>query len=150
METTIRFLLLASPVISLALLVAWVIAERANAPLKRRIGLGVVMLVTALPLAVAFAAAITQLDDQSYFAAAVRTMLDESIDAIESGEAGFLQRIKSFRDQQMLNYETRGNLLENARNFRDEGRRIREQKQKTEPAAGPYGSLAAGSPSGPP
>ena len=150
METTITFLLLASPAISLALLVVWIVAERANAPVKRRIGLGVAMLVTALPLAVAFAVGITQLDDQSYFAASVRTILDESIDAIEAEEQGFLQRIKAFRDEQMLNYETRGNLLENAREFRDNGRRIREEKQKTEPPAGPYGSPAAGSPSGQP
>ena len=46
------------------------------------------MLVTAIPLAVTFAVTITQLDDQSYFAASVRTILDESITALEAGELG--------------------------------------------------------------
>ena len=132
METTITFLMLLSPLISVALFIAWIIAERANAPLKRRIGLGVGTLVTSIPLAVAFAVAATKLDDQSYFAASVRTILDESVNSIESSETGFLERLKGFRDDQALNYETRGSLLENARAFQEEGEVLRGTSGKTE------------------
>lgn len=136
MITTIALLLLASPAVSLALFVAWILAERRNAPLKRRIGLGMAMLVTALPLAVVFAVAITQLDDQSYFAASVQTILDESINALESGETGFVDRLRTFREKQMLTYETRGDLLENARAFSDAGETLRGEPSQAAPESG--------------
>ncbi|MGD9633954.1 MAG: hypothetical protein AB7G28_20110 [Pirellulales bacterium] len=132
----IAFFLLASPVISLALLVAWIIAEWRNSPRKYRISLGVATLVTSLPLAMAFAVAITQLDDQSYFAASVQTILDESITALESGEIGFLERLKTFREEQVLTYESRSNLLENARAFKDKGDALRTSAEKAKSSPG--------------
>ena len=124
--------MLLSPLVSVTLFIAWIIAERANAPPKRRIGLGDATLLTSLPLAVAFAVAVTKLDDQSYFAASVQSILDESVNSIESGEVGFLERIKAFRDDQTLTYETRGDLLENARAFQEEGEALRRASGKTE------------------
>ena len=133
METTITFLLLAAPVISLVLLVAWVVAERRNAPLRRRIGLGVAMLVTAIPLAAAFAVAITQLDDNSYYAASIRTILDETTSALEAGEPGFLDRLKEFRSKQRLCYEMRDDLLEKSRAFKADGEMKRKSDRTTPP-----------------
>lgn len=123
---------MASPVISLALLVTWVIAERRNATLRRRIGLGVAMLVTALPLAVAVAVAITQLDDNSYYAASIRTILDETTSALEAGEPGFVDRLKEFRSKQRLCYETRDDLLDKSRVME------RGNENQTEPHLPPY------------
>lgn len=125
MEKIITWLLIGSPLFSIALFGLWIMAERRTASLGCRIGLGVAALFTALPLLAAFAVGVTQLDDQSYYAASVHALLDETISALESGEPVFLQRIKLFRDHQVLSYETRGNLLENAREFRDAGRIIR-------------------------
>jgi len=116
----------------IALLVLWLVAE--NRWSKRiRITLGLLTLLSAMPVTALFAVAITQLDDQSYFAASVHTLLDETIEALEAGEPGFLDRLKAFREKQRLTYETRGNLLENARAFTDAGESLRTKTEKTEP-----------------
>ena len=109
----------------IALLAVWIIAE--NRWSKRvRITLGVLVMLSAIPVPALFAVAITQLDDQSYFAASVRIILDESIAALEAGEPGFLQRLKVFREHQPLRYELRGNLFENAHKFQEEGEALRK------------------------
>lgn len=115
----------------ITLLTLWLVAE--NRWSKRvRITLGLLALVSALPVTALFSVGITQLDDQSYFAASVQTLLDESVEALEAGEPGFLNRLKTFRENQMLRYESRGDLLENARAFRDEGEDLRAKIEKTE------------------
>ena len=115
----------------ITLLTLWLVAE--NRWSKRvRITLGLLALVSALPVTALFSVGITQLDDQSYFAASVQTLLDESVEALEAGEPGFLNRLKTFRENQMLRYESRGDLLENARAFRDEGEDLRGKIEKTE------------------
>lgn len=109
----------------IALLTVWIIAE--NRWSKRvRMTLGILVMLSAIPVPTLFAVAITQLDDQSYFAASVRIILDESIAALEAGEPDFPQRLKVFREQQSLRYESRGNLFENARRFQEEGNALRE------------------------
>jgi hypothetical protein len=69
----------------------------------------------------------TSLDDNSYCAASVATLLDETIAALESGEPAFVDRLKRFRESQRLSYENRFHLLENSRQFQANGEAIRKQ-----------------------
>ena len=118
----------------IAILSLWLVAE--NRWSKRsRITLGLLTILIPIPVTALVAVAVTQLEDQSYYAASVQTLLDETVVALESGEPGFLNRIKSFRERQMLTYESRANLLENARAFRDDGEALRNKMEKTEPVA---------------
>ena len=98
--------------------------------------MGLLTILIPIPVTALVAVTGTQLDDQSYYAASVQTLLDETVVALESGEPGFLNRIKTFRERQMLTYESRANLLENARAFRDDGEALRNKMEKTEPVAG--------------
>ena len=114
----------------IALLALWLVAE--NRWSKRlRITLGLLAILTAIPVTALVAVAVSQLDDQSYYAASVQTLLDETVVALESGEPGFLHRLKTFQEKQMLTYESRSNLLENARAFRDDGQALRSTTEKT-------------------
>ena len=118
----------------IAILSLWLVAE--NRWSKRlRIALGLSAILTAIPVTAMAAVAVTQLDDQSYYAASVQTLLDETVVALESGEPGFLNRIKTFRERQMLTYESRANLLENTRAFRDDGEALRKRMEETVPVA---------------
>ena len=66
-----------------------------------------------------------ELDDNSYYSASVRTLLDEITTALSADEPGFQVRLTKFTSEQSLTYENRGNLLENARDFREVGRDLR-------------------------
>lgn len=68
----------------------------------------------------------TKLDDQSYYAAAVQILIDESIDSLEKGDSTLLSRLQQFREVQHLTYESRSDLLENLRQFRAQGEAVRE------------------------
>ena len=128
----------------IAILSLWLVAE--NRWSKRlRITLGLSAILTAIPVTALAAVAVTQLDDQSYYAASVRTLLDETVVALESGESGFLHRLKTFQEKQTLTYESRSNLLENARAFRDDGQALRNKTEKPEPVT----TVNAGSRPGP-
>ena len=108
------------------LIALWIVAENHGSK-RKRITLGLLVIITSLPVAILLSVAITQLDDQSYYAASVKILLDESIDAVEAKEAGFLARLQAFRASQRLSYETRDNLLENARRFREDGKTSRKE-----------------------
>ena len=105
----------------------WIAAENRGSK-RKRIALGLLAIFLSLPVTIVVSVALTQLDDQSYYAAAVRILLDESLAALEAEEPGFAARLRDFRTSQRLTYETRGDLLENARRFRDEGVRLREAR----------------------
>ncbi len=111
----------------IGLITLWLVAEQKWSK-RIRITLGVVVLILSLPLPILVTMAITQLDTNSYYAASVGTLLEETIEALESKEEGFLSRLKAFRESQRLTYESRSDLLENARAFRDEGKRIRTEQ----------------------
>ena len=114
----------------IAILSLWLVAE--NRWSKRsRITLGFLTILIAIPVTALVAVTGTQLDDQSYYAASVRTLLDETVVALESGEPGFLHRLKTFREKQVLTYESRSDLLENARAFRDDGQALRNKTETT-------------------
>ena len=70
----------------------------------------------------------TKLDDQSYYAAAVQILIDESIDSLEKGDSTLLSRLQQFREVQHLTYESRSDLLENLRQFRAQGEAARESQ----------------------
>ena len=71
-----------------ALLALWLVAE--NRWSKRsRITLGLLAILTAIPVTALVAVAVTQLDDQSYYAASVRTLLDETVVALGVRRAWF-------------------------------------------------------------
>jgi cell division protein FtsX len=70
----------------------------------------------------------TKLDDQSYYAAAVQIFLDESIDSLEEQDSTLLSRLQQFREVQHLTYESRSDLLENLRQFRAQGKAVRESQ----------------------
>ena len=127
MNTFGYILVLGTVAAFIVLLAAWLIAENRWSK-QIRITLGLLVMLCAIPVTSLFAVAITQLDDQSYFAASIRIILDESIAALEAGEPGFLPRLKLFREHQPLRYELRGNLLENARIFKEEGENLRKSK----------------------
>ena len=61
------------------------------------------------------------LDDNSYYASTISTILEETIDALRSNEPDFANRLETFTSQQQLSYASRGNILENARRFRTDG-----------------------------
>lgn len=105
----------------------WIAAENRGSK-RKRIALGLLAIFLSLPVTIVVSVALTQLDDQSYYAAAVRVLLDESLAALEAQEPGFAARLRDFRKSQRLTYETRGDLLENARRFHDEGVRLREAR----------------------
>lgn len=124
---TMKLILLPAIVIYIGLIVLWLVAE--NRGSKRvRITLGIVVMFLSLPLPVLVSIAITQLDDNSYYAASVGTLLDETIQALESEEDEFLARLKTFRSNQALTYENRGDLLENVRAFQYEGEKLRTER----------------------
>jgi len=125
MNTLALILLLGSPLAALTVIAVWVGAERRNASLRRRLGLGLAAMALTLPCAMAFASGLTQLDDNSYYAASVRALLDETADAVEAGEPGFADRLRDFRAHVRLSYESRDNLLQKARAFRADGERLR-------------------------
>ena len=121
--------LLIFPVLFVCAAILWYRAER-NGSLRKRLLAELLALVFALLLTVFFAVAITQLDDQSYYAASVRTLLEETLEALEAGEPGFAERLKTFRESQRLTYETRADLLENARRFAEAGSAIRSRRKE--------------------
>jgi len=87
------------------------------------ITLVLVMVITSLVTVV-----FTKLDDQSYYAAAVQILIDESIDSLEKGDSTLLSRLQQFREVQHLTYESRSDLLENLRQFRAQGEAVRESQ----------------------
>lgn len=87
------------------------------------ITLALVMVITSFVTVV-----FTKLDDQSYYAAAVQILIDESIDSLEKGDSTFLSRLQQFREVQHLTYESRSDLLENLRQFRAQGEAVRESQ----------------------
>jgi len=111
------------------LITLWIVAENHGSK-RKRITLGLIVIIISLPIAIILSVAITQLDDQSYYAASVKILLDENIDAIAAKEVGFLARLQAFRASQRLTYETRGDLLENTRRFRDEGKALRNEEHE--------------------
>jgi Na+-transporting methylmalonyl-CoA/oxaloacetate decarboxylase beta subunit len=119
-------ILLPAIIVYIGLILLWLIAEQKWSK-RIRITIGLVVLILSLPLPILFTTVITQLDTNSYYAAAVGTLLDETIEALETEDEGFLQRLKAFREFQRLTYESRSDLLENARAFRDDGKKIRNQ-----------------------
>jgi len=70
------------------------------------------------------------LDDNSYYAASVSTLLEEITLALSANESGFPERLKEFTSEQSLTYENRGNLLENARSFREAGQEKRDKSRE--------------------
>ncbi len=84
----------------------------------------VLVMVTTSFVTVVF----TKLDDQSYYAAAVKILLDESIDSLEQDDSTLLGRLQQFREGQHLTYESRSDLLENLRQFRAQGEAVRESQ----------------------
>jgi len=112
----------------IGLIALWLVAETKWSK-RVRITCGIAVLVMSLPLPLLVTFAITQLDDNSYYASSVAKFLDETIEALESGEAHFLTRLKRFREAQSLSYENRGDLLDNVRAFRDEGKILRQGGQ---------------------
>ena len=87
------------------------------------ITLVLVMVITSLVTVV-----FTKLDDQSYYAAAVQILIDESIDSLGKGDSTLLSRLQQFREVQHLTYESRSDLLENLRQFRAQGEAVRESQ----------------------
>jgi hypothetical protein len=85
MQHIIVILLMSSPLLSVALLVRWIRTERHNEPTNLRINLGISALIAGIPLAVIYGFAFTQIDDNSYYATAIDTILDETTSALEAG-----------------------------------------------------------------
>ena len=92
-------------------------------------GLCVIITLALVMVITSFATVVfTKLDDQSYYAAAVKILIDESIDSLEKGDSTLLSRLQQFREVQHLTYESRSDLLENLRQFRAQGEAVRESQ----------------------
>lgn len=92
-------------------------------------GLSVIITLTLVMVITSFVTVVfTKLEDQSYYAAAVQILIDESIDSLEKGDSTFLSRLQQFREVQHLTYESRSDLLENLRQFRAQGEAVRESQ----------------------
>ena len=126
-------LLVALVVILIGLLCLWLIAEF-KCSIRWRILCALPFFVVTLLMACILSVAITQLDDQSYYSASVQTLLDETIESLESGDPTLLPRLKEFSDSQSLTYESRADLLENLRKLREDGKRERQAMPLPDPA----------------
>ena len=111
----------------------WLIAEF-KCSIRWRILCALPFFVVTLLMACILSVAITQLDDQSYYSASVQTLLDETIESLESGDPTLLPRLKEFSDSQSLTYESRADLLENLRQLREDGKRERKAMPLSDPA----------------
>ncbi|MGC6441325.1 MAG: hypothetical protein ACON4H_01590 [Rubripirellula sp.] len=120
-------ILLLLVVVFLASLVLWCMTAVYGATKWRLMG-GVPILVVAISTSSLISAAVTQLNDQSYYAASITILIDETIESLESQDSSFLDRLRKFSEQQPITYESRADLLQNLRTFRSEGDATRKAK----------------------
>ena len=101
-----------------------------DSPLKMiayfMIGIALLVLLLSHGLVGLTVFAYKELDDNSYYAAATRIILSETVTAIEQQEPAYLSRLKEFVATQRLSYEGRFNLLENSRAFAERGEASRK------------------------
>ena len=67
------------------------------------------------------------IDDNSYYAASTKILLTETVTAMDEREPTLLNRLKDFVATQPLTYESRSNLLDNARAFAARGKAQRAE-----------------------
>lgn len=125
MITTVSFILIGSWLIAFLLLSRlWLYAERTYSVGARMCCALPVMIWVVISVSF-LAVVITKLDDQSYYAASIRILIDESLESLGEADGTFEDRLKQFSDQQPISYESRANLLENLRKFYANGKALR-------------------------
>lgn len=120
-------ILLLLVVVFLASLVLWFMTAVYGSTKWRLMG-GVPILVVAVSTSSLISTAVTQLNDQSYYAASITILIDETIQSLESQDSSFLDRLRKFSEQQQITYESRADLLQNLRKFRSDGDATRKAK----------------------
>ena len=120
-------ILLLLVVVFLASLVLWFMTAVYGSTKWRLMG-GVPILVVAISTSSLISTAVTQLNDQSYYAASITILIDETIESLESQDSSFLDRLRKFSEQQPITYESRADLLQNLRTFRSDGDATRKAK----------------------
>jgi len=120
-------ILLLLVVVFLASLVLWCMTAVYGSTKWRLMG-GVPILVVAISTSSLISTAVTQLNDQSYYAASITILIDETIESLESQDSSFLDRLRKFSEQQPITYESRADLLQNLRTFRSDGDATRKAK----------------------
>lgn len=120
-------ILLLLVVVFLASLVLWCMTAVYGSTKWRLMG-GVPILVVAISISSLISTAVTQLNDQSYYAASITILIDETIESLESQDSSFLDRLRKFSEQQPITYESRADLLQNLRKFRSDGDATRKAK----------------------
>jgi cell division protein FtsX len=120
-------ILLLLVVVFLASLVLWCMTAVYGSTKWRLMG-GVPILVAAISTSSLISTAVTQLNDQSYYAASITILIDETIESLESQDSSFLDRLRKFSEQQPITYESRADLLQNLRKFRSDGDATRKAK----------------------
>lgn len=123
-------ILLLLVVVFLASLVLWCMTAVYGSTKWRLMG-GVPILVVAISTSSLISTAVTQLNDQSYYAASITILIDETIESLESQDSSFLDRLRKFSEQQPITYESRADLLQNLRKFRSDGDATRKAKSLT-------------------
>lgn len=123
-------ILLLLVVVFLASLVLWCMTAVYGSTKWRLMG-GVPILVVAISTSSLISTAVTQLNDQSYYAASITILIDETIESLESQDSSFLDRLIKFSEQQPITYESRADLLQNLRKFRSDGDATRKAKSLT-------------------
>ena len=120
-------ILLLLVVVFLASLVLWCMTAVYGSTKWRLMG-GVPILVVAISTSSLISTAVTQLNDQSYYAASITILIDETIESLESQDSSFLDRLRKFSEQQPITYESRADLLQNLSTFRSDGDATRKAK----------------------
>ena len=114
-------------VVFLASLALWCVTAIYGSTKWRLLG-GIPILVVAISASSLISVALTQLNDQSYYAASMTILIDETIESLESQDSSFLERLRNFSERQPITYESRAGLLQNLRTFRSDGEAIRTEK----------------------
>ena len=114
-------------VVFLATLTLWCVTAIYGSSKWRLLG-GIPILVVSIATSSLISTALTQLNDQSYYAASIRILIDETIDSLENQDPSLLERLQDFSEQQPLTYESRSGLLENLRKFQSDGDVLRKAR----------------------
>lgn len=122
-----KAMILLLAVVFLATLILWCVTAIYGSSKWRLLG-GIPILVVSIATSSLISTALTQLNDQSYYAASIRILIDETIDSLEDQDPSLLERLQDFSEQQPLTYESRSGLLENLRKFQSDGDALRKAR----------------------
>ena len=118
-------------------LILWIVAE-CRWSVRVRLSLGIVALLAAIPVTAILALALTDFRNNRYFSEAIKTIVSESVSAMEARDPSLLPRLKKLDSTiQGGMYENKQDLLGKADAFRADGEKTRHGKIRDQPEAPP-------------